>query len=131
MRATLPGTDYYAPEVWELERERIFFRGWYYLGRAEGLDEPGEFATFDVAGESILVVVDPDGRLRGFYNVCRHRGSRLCDDEAGRMRGAIKCPYHAWAYSFDGRLIGTPMIGEDEIDRSELGLWRVTVDTWA
>jgi phenylpropionate dioxygenase-like ring-hydroxylating dioxygenase large terminal subunit len=74
LRTTLPGTDYFSPEVWELERERIFFRRWYYLGRAEGLEQPGDFATFDVAGESIVVVVDSGERLHGFYNVCRHRG---------------------------------------------------------
>lgn len=131
MRTTLPGTDYCSPEIWERERERIFFRHWYYLGRAEGLDEPGDFATFDVAGESIFVVVDNHGGLRGFYNVCRHRGSQLCDDVAGHLRGAIKCPYHSWTYSLDGRLIGTPMVSEDEIDRSTLGLWRVSVEVWA
>src|SRR5207253_2007246 len=59
-----------------------------------------------------------------------HRGSRLCDSSAGRLRGAIKCPYHAWTYAFDGRLIGTPLVREDEVDRASLGLWAVSVDTW-
>jgi Rieske 2Fe-2S family protein len=131
MRETLPGRDYWAPEVFELDRERIFFRHWTYLGRADDLAEPGEYAAFGVAGESVLVVRGKDGGLRGFYNVCRHRGSRLCDEGAGRMRGAIKCPYHAWSYAFDGRLIGTPMVGEDEVDRESLGLWPLTVDVWA
>ena len=130
VRTTLPGRDYHAQDVYELERERIFFRRWYYLGRAEGLAEPGDYRAFDVAGESILVVCGKDGRLRGFYNVCRHRGSRLCDSSAGRLRGAIKCPYHAWTYAFDGRLIGTPLVREDEVDRASLGLWAVSVDTW-
>jgi Rieske 2Fe-2S family protein len=116
--------------VFELERERVFARNWFYAGRAEGLDEPGDFVTVDVAGESVIVVRAADGDLHGFYNVCRHRGSRLCDAAAGRMKGAVKCPYHAWAYSFDGRLIGTPNVGKDEIDRDRLSLWPVTVDTW-
>ena len=107
-KSTLPGRDYHAAEVFDLERERIFARNWFYAGRAEGLDEPGDFVAVDVAGESVIVVRTKDGDLRGFYNVCRHRGSRLCDEESGRMKGAVKCPYHAWAYSFDGRLIGTP-----------------------
>jgi Rieske 2Fe-2S family protein len=67
---------------------------------------------------------------RGFYNVCRHRGSRLCEEPAGRLKGAVKCPYHAWAYSFEGELIGTPNVGRDEIDRSRLGLWPVDVAVW-
>jgi len=131
LRTTLPGRDYYGPEVFELDRERIFFGHWFYLGRAEHLVAPGDYVAADVAGESIVVVRGKDDVLRGFYNVCRHRGSRLCDAGTGHMRGAIKCPYHAWSYAFDGRLIGTPMVAEDEIDRAALGLWPVAVDTWA
>ena len=128
---TLPGRDYHDPEVFALERERIFFREWFYAGRADQAAEPGDFITADVAGESILLVRGKDGELRGFYNVCRHRGSRICDAETtGHMRGAIKCPYHAWSYSFDGRLIGTPLVDKDEIDRDSLSLWPVTVDVW-
>jgi Rieske 2Fe-2S family protein len=130
VRRSLSGRDYSAPEVFELDRERIFYRHWFYVGREEVLSNAGDFIVADVAGESIVLVRGTDDVLRGFYNVCRHRGSRLCDD-AGHLRGAIKCPYHAWAYSFDGRLIGTPMVGKDEIDRDSLGLWPVALDTWA
>ena len=63
--------------------------------------------------------------------MCRHRGSRICDPETqGHAKGAIKCPYHAWSYSYDGQLIGTPLVGEDELDRSTLSLWPVRVDVW-
>jgi Rieske 2Fe-2S family protein len=127
---TLPGRDYHAAGVFELERERVFARSWFYAGRDEGLDEPGDFVSVDVAGESVFVVRTKEGALRGFYNVCRHRGSRLCDEGSGRMKGAIKCPYHAWAYSFDGRLIGTPNVGKDEVDRDSLGLWPIEVAVW-
>ena len=127
---TLPGRDYHAAEVFDLERERVFARSWFYAGRDEGLDEPGDFVSVDVAGESVIVVRTKQGELRGFYNVCRHRGSRLCDERSGRMKGAIKCPYHAWAYSFDGRLIGTPNVGKDEVDRDSLGLWPIEVAVW-
>jgi Rieske 2Fe-2S family protein len=127
---TLPGRDYHDPAVFELERERIFARNWFYAGRADTLAEPGDFVTVDVAGESVIVLHGRDGALRGFYNVCRHRGSRLCDDVSGRMKGAVKCPYHAWAYSFEGELIGTPNVGKDELDRSTLGLWPVPVEVW-
>ena len=75
-----------------------------------------------MAGESVIVVRTKAGELCGFYNVCRHRGSRLCDEASGRMKGAVKCPYHAWAYSFEGQLIGTPNVGKDEVDRDALGL---------
>jgi glycine betaine catabolism A len=127
---TLPGRDYHDPAVFELERERIFARSWFYAGRADTLAEPGDFVTVDVAGESVIVVHGKDGGVRGFYNVCRHRGSRLCDEASGRMKGAVRCPYHAWAYSFEGELIGTPNVAPDELDRSTLGLWPVSVEVW-
>src|SRR4029077_18774319 len=102
-RPALPGRDYHASDVFDLEREKVFFREWFYAGRADHAPEPGDFFTVDVVGESVLVVRGKDGELRGFYNVCRHRGSRICDPETrGHAKGAIKCPYHAWSYSYDG-----------------------------
>src|SRR3954471_16950320 len=127
---TLPGRDYHAADVFELEREQVFARSWFYAGRAESLKEPGDFVTVDVADESVIVLRAKDGEIHAFYNVCRHRGSRLCEQPSGRMKGAVKCPYHAWSYSFDGKLIGTPMVDRDEIDRESLGLWPVPVDVW-
>jgi Rieske 2Fe-2S family protein len=131
LRTTLPGTDYWRPEVFEVERERIFFDGWYYLGRADELAAPGDYVVYELAGESIVVVHGKHGALRAFYNVCRHRGSRICEVGAGHARSALKCPYHAWSYALDGSLIGTPMVGEDEVDRASLGLRPVRVETWA
>ncbi len=128
---TLPGSDYYAPEVFELDRERIFFREWMFVARADEAPEPGDFVTVDVAGESLIVVRGSDGELRAFHNVCRHRGSRICDAEThGHAKGAIKCPYHAWSYAYDGRLIGTPLVGKDELDRSRFGLWQAHLGVW-
>jgi glycine betaine catabolism A len=92
VRNSLPGTDYHAARVFDLERERIFARNWYYAGRDEGLSQPGDYMTVEVVGESVIVLRGADGELRGFYNVCRHRGSRLCDEASGRMKGAVKCP---------------------------------------
>src|SRR2546429_5667882 len=123
-RPTLPGRDYHAPEVFELEREKIFFREWFYAGRADHAPEPGDFLTVDVVGESVLVVRGKDTKLRGFYNVCRHRGSRICDPETrGHANGAIKGPYHAWSYTYGGQLIRTPLIAPDELDRSSFCRW--------
>jgi Rieske 2Fe-2S family protein len=130
MQRTLSGRDYTSEDVFAVERERIFFRDWFYACRAESLEAPGAFVTVDVVGESILLVRGRDGELRAFYNVCRHRGSRLCDEARGSVKGAIKCPYHAWSYGLDGSLIGTPNVTAAEIDRSALSLWKATVDEW-
>ncbi|HEY1330923.1 MAG TPA: aromatic ring-hydroxylating dioxygenase subunit alpha [Actinomycetota bacterium] len=127
----LPGRDYHDPAVWELERERIFHRLWFCVGRAERLVEAGDYLVRGVAGESVFVVRTKAGELRAFYNVCRHRGSMLCDAPAGTMKSVVKCPYHAWSYTFDGELVGTPNVGADEgLDRSQYGLWSVALDTW-
>jgi len=130
VRHTLPGPDYHDPAVYQVECERIFFRSWFYLGREQQVEEPGQWITAEVAGESVLLVRGKDGVLRGFYNVCRHRGARLCEEPAGRVKAAIRCPYHAWGYGLEGQLLTTPYIERDEIDLASTGLWPVQVECW-
>ena len=127
---TLSGVEYASPEVFQLERERLFHATWFCAARADALREPRDAAVVDVAGESIILLRDEEGVLRAFFNVCRHRGSRLCD-EGGRLPRAIRCPYHAWSYGLDGRLLGTPNVAEDEqLPRDELGLVPVALELW-
>jgi Rieske 2Fe-2S family protein len=109
---TLPRACYVSPAVFADEQERISSRLWNCAGRASSLRQPGEYLVRDIAGESILVVRGVDGPLRAFFNVCRHRGTRLCSDAAGRFEGRIQCPYHAWTYALDGRLVGAPHMHE-------------------
>lgn len=96
---------YVSAEVFEREQQRIFSRSWVCAGRAEDIAEPGAFFTVDLAGESIIVTRDRAGALHAFYNVCRHRGTRICEDRAGTFKGSIQCPYHAWTYALNGSLI--------------------------
>ncbi len=105
---TLPGFYYTAPEVFAEEEERIFLRSWLCAGREEEIAEPGEYFLVSAAGESVIVVRGEDGIARAHHNVCRHRGTRLCEEERGRLGRSIQCPYHAWTYALDGRLIGAP-----------------------
>ena len=109
---TLERRWYASPAVFELERERIFARSWCYVARAEHLAEPGDYVLAEVAGESLIVTRDTAGTLRAFFNVCRHRGTRLCSTHSGRFAGAIQCPYHAWTYALDGRLLAARNMGE-------------------
>ena len=129
-RHTLPGRDYIDPAIFALERENVFFKSWFYAGRAEQVEASGQWFTIDVVGESIIVMRNEVGELQAFYNVCRHRGSKLCDEIAGHCHGAIVCPYHNWCYNHQGDLIATPRIEEGELDRSQLSLWPVHVDVW-
>ncbi|MGZ7086880.1 MAG: aromatic ring-hydroxylating oxygenase subunit alpha, partial [Ilumatobacteraceae bacterium] len=126
---TLSGRDYSSDEVFARERERIFHRSWFYACRDDRLS-PGDRFVADVAGESVLVVKDRDGRVHAHANVCRHRGARLCEESGAGSKAGITCPYHAWTYALDGRLIGTPHIAADEVDRDSLSLWSVASEVW-
>ena len=104
IRETLPGAAYHSEETYRIDQERVFYRNWIYVGRAERLPKPGSWMRVEIGGESLLVVRGKDEQIRGFYNVCRHRGSRICDDEEGFARTHLRCPYHAWGYALDGTL---------------------------
>jgi Rieske 2Fe-2S family protein len=127
----LPGRDYHDEAVWSLERETVFARTWFCIGRAEELPEAGDYLARDVAGEGILAVRGKDGRIRAFFNVCRHRGSVLCDEGAGHAKGAFVCPYHNWSYDLEGNLVGTPNVrAGDDFDRASFPLRRVACEEW-
>lgn len=126
---TLARHDYLSEEVWEAERRRIFHRGWFLVGSGRRL-RPGNRTVVDVAGESVLLARDLDGTLRAFANVCRHRGARLCDGHSDSAQGSVMCPYHAWTYSLDGRLIATPHLDDTDVDRSTLPLWQYHATEW-
>jgi Rieske 2Fe-2S family protein len=132
-RPTLAGHDYTSFEVYDEECERIWWGDWVAVGRSEEVANPGDYAVKDLAGESIFLVRGSDGELNGFYNVCSHRGTKFLDDEArGNARKAFRCPYHAWTYDLNGRLIGTPNVKEDELfDRSRYPLHRFAVGEYA
>lgn len=133
-RATLTGTDYTSQAVYDEERERIWWGDWVCAGRTEEVARSGDYIVRDIAGESIFVVRNDAGELHAFYNVCAHRGTKFLDDVEGTasVRKAFKCPYHAWTYDLDGRLIGTPNVKQSEVfDRSEHPLHSVAVEDYA
>src|SRR5918995_7508617 len=118
---TIPFDWYSDPAVLRLESERIFRRAWQYAGRADQVAEPGAFFTCDLGGVPIVVVRDDEGAVRAFLNVCRHRGSLVCESE-GR-RSTLQCPYHAWTYGLDGSLRAAPLSElVPGFDQARLGL---------
>ena len=128
---TLPGRYYTAPEVFAEERERIFRNNWICVGRDAALAEPGDYRLVEIAGESIIVLRDQSGERHAYYNVCRHRGTRLCEAPTGRLSETIQCPYHAWTYALDGRLIGAPHMHEVEgFDKKAYPLHAVALAEW-
>jgi Rieske 2Fe-2S family protein len=133
-RPTLGSADYASPQVWEDEREKIWWGEWICVGRTEEVPSPGDHVVRDVAGESIFIVRNDAGELRAFYNVCSHRGTKFLDDIEGTqsVRKAFVCPYHAWAFDLNGQLIGSPNVKEDEhFDRSDHPLYDIAVDQYA
>ena len=126
---TLAGTEYTSHEVFERERRHLFHGGWFLALRADTLAR-GNRRVIDVAGESILVARDLDGTLHAHANVCRHRGARLCEHDSDSTQGSLMCPYHAWTYALDGRLIATPHLDAEEVDKEALSLWSIAVTEW-
>lgn len=105
---TLAGEYYTSSAIFAREQQVIFGRLWNCIGREGRIVQPGEYLVREVAGESVIVVRGRDRAIRPFFNVCRHRGTRLCSDEAGRFTRVIQCPYHAWTYTIEGQLVGAP-----------------------
>lgn len=142
LEQTLPSSWYYAEDIYAFEKERIFCREWLCVAREEELPKSGDFKVLEVAGESIILVRNREGVLRGFYNVCRHRGARLCrtDEPAppglavqgGVVAGrSILCPYHQWSYDLDGRLVAAPHMGTVAgFEKSAVSLYPVGVECW-
>ena len=126
---TLPWSWYTDPAVLQLEQERIFRRFWQYVGHAGDVADTGSFAATRVGDVPVVLVRDDEGTLRAFVNICRHRGSIVC--EGSGRRATLQCPYHAWTYGLDGRLLAAPRSErEGGIERDELGLLPLRLETW-
>lgn len=108
---TPPGQIFHDADVHALDMQRIFGRMWVCAGHVSRAKETGQFFTIRIGDESLIVVRGQDDRLRAFFNVCRHRGTRLTSSEEGRCRG-FTCPYHAWHYDLDGTLRAAPMMDD-------------------
>jgi glycine betaine catabolism A len=128
---TPEGAVYWDPSQLHVELEQLFYRHWLCVAREEQLPRPGDFITRKIGTESILFVREATGTVRGFYNLCRHRGTRVVIESEGKGKHSFVCPYHSWTYDLNGRLIGARHMEEqDDFDRADHGLVPVRVDTW-
>ena len=128
----VPAQAYYDPAYFELEREAVFKRTWLQIGHVCELAEPGDFIRRDieVARASVLIVRGKDGTVRAFHNVCRHRGTKLVQAEAGRQT-SFSCPYHMWTYGQDGSLLSAPDFDNFFVEKEQCGLKPVAFETFA
>lgn len=130
--STLPRQYYTSEQIFREETQRIFYERWLCVGRLEQIPNPGDYFVQQVGMESLIITKTRQGEVCAFYNVCRHRGARLCSQGSqGHFRESIQCSYHAWTYSLAGRLIGAPHMNEvSGFDKSEYPLHRAQVSTW-
>ncbi len=139
---TLGQKYFVSPEIFAKEQQKIFSKHWLLVGHQNQVTRPGDYfvtevgppsSGYSVAGhgsESLITVRDQRGNVHGFYNVCRHRGTRLKEDACGHA-SAIQCPYHAWTYGLDGRLIGAPHMDEvPGFDKANYSLRAVNLARW-
>jgi len=117
---------YTDPDIYALEIERIISRNWILAGHQSELPDPGDFKVLNVATESAIIVRGSDGVIKGFANVCRHRGSLVCLDSEGYTK-KFSCPYHGWMYDIDGKLTAARNMPES-FDKSVHGLNPVSVE---
>lgn len=141
MERSLPSSAYLTPESWSTDQAQILRREWFCAARSEEVSLPGDHIVLDIVGQSILLVRTKDGELRAHYNVCRHRGARICDAAndakwrleltGGVIGGIIRCPYHSWAYGLDGALLVAPNLSATaDFDKGSFSLYPVGVGEW-
>src|SRR3954447_23734 len=127
---TLPARAYHDEEWFRRERDAVFAATWQLAGFREQLAAPGDYIGHEVAGRPIVVVVDDDGGLRAFHNVCRHRAGPLVADEHGHC-SVLVCGYHGWTYGLDGALHRARDFGDaGGLNPADFGLWPVAVEEW-
>jgi len=132
LEAGLPAGWFRDPAHYERELDVLWYDRWIAVAREEEIPEAGDYRVAEVGTQSIFIVRGEDGALRAFHNTCRHRGSILCIAPQGSFaRHRIVCPYHAWTYDLDGRLIATPRrMPTPDFDPGKFPLYGVAVATW-
>lgn len=127
----LPKHFYLQAEHYEKELDAIWFKKWLYVCRSEALENRGDYQLLEVGGQSIIVTRGKEGAIHAFHNTCRHRGSILTTEPKGCFGGGIVCPYHAWTYALNGRLVGTRhQLKCDDFDKKDYTLFQVGVEEW-
>ena len=127
---TLPQRYFVSPEVFAEEQAKVFATQWICVGHQSQITKAGDYFVQQVSEESLIIMRARSGEIHGFYNVCRHRGTRLCEEASGHF-AAIQCPYHAWTYGLDGRLLGAPHMDEAPgFQKADYSLHAVNLTLW-
>jgi choline monooxygenase len=127
---TIPAPWYLDAGIAHMEKQRVFGGNWQAIGRTAQLTRAGDYVTAECGGEPVVAVRGLDGKLRAFFNVCRHHAAAVVTAPCGQAQ-SFRCPYHGWNYGLDGSLKGMPeFAGVCSFDQSANGLVPIAVDTW-
>jgi Rieske 2Fe-2S family protein len=129
MHTTLPRRFYADPEFYRAELERFYFDRWICAGRADQIPNRGDYFTRQVGDESVIITRDESGDVHALFNVCRHRGTRLCEQAEGHFADRIQCPYHNWTYGLEGRLLAAPHMAPG-FAKEDYPLHRAGCEVW-
>ncbi len=128
---TLDRKYYVSKKILTKEYENIFYNQWICVGRASELKEPGHYKTIHIGTESIIILQDNNNQIIAHHNICRHRGTRICEKLTGKFSKSIQCKYHGWVYNLNGTLIGSPhMDTVKRFKKSDYGLHPVALKMW-
>mgnify|MGYP001189743089 FL=1 len=111
--------------IFDLEKNHIFYDSWIFIGHESQIPNKGDYFVYKLLDEEIIVLRNKENEVKAFFNVCRHRGSRICLEESGNT-SRFSCPYHSWTYNLDGKLLAAKSLREG-IDKSTLGLHRCNI----
>lgn len=128
----LPAKIFNDPEVYELEKSRLFSKVWNFLAHESEIPRPGDYVVRSIADNSILVARDENGKIHAHLNMCRHRGNQMCKSELGNS-SHFRCSYHGWVYRNSGELVAVPYHKQafgDTLDKKAWGLVPVRIDTY-
>ena len=128
---TLPQQYYVDASILKKEMSNIFFNGWICCARSQDISNSGDYKIVNIGDESIILLRDDDHQINAFYNVCRHRGTRICNKEKGCFSKSIQCPYHGWTYDLKGSLHAAPnMDAVNDFIKNDYSLHDVKLAEW-
>ena len=128
---TLKRKYYVEDEILNEEYNKIFLKNWICIGRVEELKKPGDFKTIEIGHESIIIIKNEKNELAAYFNVCRHRGTRICNHDNGHFSKTIQCGYHGWTYNLNGDLIGAPhMENVNGFNKEDYPLHSIKIEIW-
>ena len=128
---TLERDFYTSSQILNDEYKKIFQSQWICVGRSEELTTVGQYKTINLGNESVIILKDEKETIKAHYNVCRHRGTRICNESNGKFSKSIQCGYHGWTYALDGKLVGAPhMNSVENFNKDDYSLFPIHIKEW-